>query len=388
MHPPLLLIELGAVVLGLGVVGTLARRVGISPVPFYLLGGVAFGRGGLLPLATSDEFISVGAEIGIVLLLLTLGLEYSAAELVGELRTHAPSGLVDLALNATPGALAALLLGWGPVAAVVLGGVTYISSSGIIAKVLSDLGRVGNRETSAVISVLILEDLAMAVYLPVLTALLAGLGLARGGVTVAIALALVATVLLIALRFGHRLSVLMFSLDNELLLLRVFGLALLIAGVAQQLQVSAAVGAFLVGLALSGEVAEGARALLLPLQDLFAAVFFVFFGLQIDPGSLRAVALPVVLLALITIATKIATGWYAAGRSGSSIMGRARAGVALVARGEFSIVIAGLATSAGLDPEFAPLAGAYVLVMAISGPLLARAVEPAVHLFRRVRVAR
>ena len=106
-----------------------------------------------------------------------LGLEYTAGDLVTNLKAHYPSGLVDCALNALPGAAAALLLGWGPVAAVVLAGVTWISSSGVIAKVLGDLGRVGNRETPVILSVLVLEDLAMAVYLPIVTALVAGAGL-------------------------------------------------------------------------------------------------------------------------------------------------------------------------------------------------------------------
>lgn len=376
MHPASLLIEIGAVVLGLGVAGTLAKRIGISPIPVYLLAGLAFGQGGLLPLATSEEFVATGAEIGVVLLLLTLGLEYTAEELLGGLHTHAASGLVDLVLNATPGAVAALLLGWGPVAAVVLGGVTYISSSGVIAKTLSDLGRTGNPETPTVLSLLVIEDLAMAVYLPILSAVLVGAGVVQGGLTIGIAVAVVVVVLFAALRYGHAISTAVFTSDDELLLLRVLGLAILVAGVAQQLKVSAAVGAFLVGLALSGEVAGNARVVLRPLRDLFAAVFFVFFGLQTDPGSIPAVAVPALLLGLVTAATKVAVGWYAARRTGLPSLAGLRAGGALVARGEFSVVIAGLAVATGLEPRLATLAGTYVLLMAVTGPLAARAAEP------------
>ena len=117
-----MLIELGAIILALGLLGRLAGRVGFSPIPLYLLAGLAFGQGGLLPLQASEEFVATGAEIGVILLLLMLGLEYTASDLVSNLKAHYPSGLVDCALNAVPGAVAALLLGWGPVAAVVLAG--------------------------------------------------------------------------------------------------------------------------------------------------------------------------------------------------------------------------------------------------------------------------
>jgi CPA2 family monovalent cation:H+ antiporter-2 len=373
-----LLLELGGVLLGLGISGQLARRLGLSSIPLYLLAGLAFGQGGLLPLVTTQDFIEVGAEIGVILLLLLLGLEYSAAELLASLRASAPAGLVDLALNLTPGLAAGLLLGWGPLAAITLGGITYISSSGVIAKLLGDLGRLANRETPVVLSILVIEDLAMAAYLPVVTVLLAGGGLAGSLLPVTLALAAVAAVLTAALRYGAALNRLVFSPSDEVLLLKILGITFLVAGVAHGLQVSAAVGAFLVGIALSGPAAAGARALLTPLRDLFAAVFFVFFGLQTDPQTIPSVALVAIGLALVTALTKLATGWWAARRAGIATLGRFRAGAALVPRGEFSIVIAGLAVTAGLDPALGPLAATYVLVLAGLGPILARIADPLV----------
>ncbi|MEV5983259.1 cation:proton antiporter [Streptomyces sp. NPDC052114] len=380
-----LLIELGAVILGLGLLGRLASRVGFPPIPLYLLAGLAFGTGGVVPMRASEEFIATGAEIGVILLLLLLGLEYSASDLVSSLKTQYPSGAVDFVLNALPGAVAALVLGWGPVAAVALAGVTWISSSGVIAKVLGDLGRLGNRETPVVLGVLVMEDLAMAVYLPILTALLAGVGLAGGSVTLLISLSTVGAVLFVALRHGHLISRAVSSSNAEMLLLVVLGLTLLVAGIAQELQVSAAVGAFLVGIALSGEVAEGASSLLTPLRDLFAAVFFVFFGLSTNPADIPPVLLPALALAVVTTLTKIATGWYAARRAGIRGAGRWRAGGTLVARGEFSIVIAGLAV--GTEPRIGPLATAYVLILVIFGPLTARWTEPLARRLRRAPAA-
>ncbi|GGV41781.1 potassium transporter [Streptomyces longisporoflavus] len=376
MHSAVFLIEFGAIILALGLLGRFAGRFRFSPIPLYLLAGLAFGEGGLLPLGASEEFVAIGAEIGVILLFLMLGLEYTASDLVSNLKTQYPAGLVDMGLNAVPGAIAALLMGWGPVAAVVLAGVTWISSSGVIAKVLNDLGRLGNRETPVILSILVLEDLAMAVYLPIITALLAGVGWAAGSLTLGIALGAAGLVLFLAVRYGRVISRFVSSDDPEKLLLVVLGLTILVAGIAQQLQVSAAVGAFLVGIALSGEVAEGAHSLLAPLRDLFAAVFFVFFGLHTDPASIPPVLLPALALAVVTACTKIATGYWAARRAKISVKGRWRAGGALVARGEFSIVIAGLAVTAGIEPSLGPLATAYVLILVIVGPLTARFAQP------------
>ncbi|TDD81874.1 cation:proton antiporter [Saccharopolyspora karakumensis] len=371
------LIELGAVFFGLGILGRLAWKIGISPIPLYLLGGVAFGTGGLIPLHGIQPFTHIASEIGVVLLLLLLGLEYSAGELVTGLRRSWVAGLIDIVLNAAPGAIVALMLGWGPVGALAMAGVTYISSSGIVAKVLGDLGRLGNRETPVILSILVFEDLAMAVYLPILTALLAGVSFVGGLTAVGISLLVITVVLLIALRFGKYVSAIVDSPDPEVFLLRLLGAALLVAGLASELQVSAAVGSFLLGIAISGSTAQNATRMLEPLRDLFAAVFFVVFGLNTDPVQIPPV-LPIALgLAALTCATKVLTGWIAARMQGVARMGRLRAGAALVARGEFSIVIAGLAVSSGaVDGELAALATAYVLLMAIIGPVAARVVEP------------
>ena len=374
------LAELGAVFFCLGLLVRLARRLGVSPVPLYLLGGLAFGSGGLDPLTKIIPFTHLASEIGVVLLLLLLGLEYSADELVTGLRRSWLGGLVDLALNAAPGALVGWLLGWGAVGSATMAGITYISSSGIVAKVLGDLGRLGNRETPVVLSVLVLEDLVMALYLPVLTALLAGVSFLGGLTAVAVALVVLTLVLVVALRFGRYVSALVDSPDPEVFLLRVLGAALLVAGIASQLQVSAAVGAFLLGIAISGSTAVNATRLLEPLRDLFAAVFFVVFGFNTDPAQMPAVLPSALLLAVVTSATKIGVGWFAAGRQGVGRMGRARAGAVLIARGEFSIVIAGLAEASGHVPAaLAALASSYVLLMAVIGPVSARAVEPVVR---------
>ena len=101
-----LLFQLGALLTTLAILGAVARLFALSPIPVYLMAGLSLGKGGIWPVAATGEFITTGAPIGIVLLLLTLGLEFSATEFASSLRHHLPSAGVDIILNATPGAIA------------------------------------------------------------------------------------------------------------------------------------------------------------------------------------------------------------------------------------------------------------------------------------------
>jgi CPA2 family monovalent cation:H+ antiporter-2 len=196
----------------------------------------------------------------------------------------------------------------------------------------------------------VLEDLAMAVYLPLMAVLLVGGSAQKVIFSVFIAILTVVVILLVALPFGGQISKFFLHESDEIILLTTFGAVLLVGGLAHRLQVSAAIGAFLVGIALSGSIAEKSRRLIAPLRDLFAATFFFFFGLQVDPITLPSVMLLAVALGLTSAFTKVVTGYRAARRGGVDRRGRIRAGMALVARGEFSIVIAGL--TAGIEPNW------------------------------------
>ena len=388
MEHPELLVELGAILVGLAILSRLATRIGMPTIPLYLTVGLAFGRGGIVPLVTARDFVQVGAEIGLILLLFMLGLEYTARELTTTLRSHAGVGVLDLLLNFTPGFLFGLLLGWGVVVALVLGGVTYVSSSGIIAKVLSDQGWTGNRETPVVLSTLVIEDLVMALYLPIIGVLLVGDGNLAALAPAALGVAGVAVVLAAATRLEVGISRLVFSRSDESLLLTILGVTILVAGAAELFGVSAAVAALVVGIVLSGPAAEAAHGLLSPMRDLFAAIFFAFVGLSVDPASIPPVLVPAAALAVITLATKLATGWIGAARSGVGPRGRARAGMLLSARGEFSIAIAGLAAAAGVAADFEALAISYVFILAIFGPILARLADPVGSALLRRQTAR
>ena len=365
-----LLLELGAILTVLTVLGTVARRFALSPIPLYLLAGLALGKGGIAPVPAANDFLEAGATIGVVLLLLTLGLEFSISEFASSLRRHLPSAWVDVFLNATPGAVAGWLLGLNGVGILALAGVTYISSSGVIARLLNDLGRLGNRETPAVLSILVLEDFAMAAYLPLLAVLAAGGSFLNALLGVGIAVTALAAAFVTSYRWGHHLGRLVAHPDDEQLMLRILGLTLIVAALAEFVHASAAVGAFLVGLTLTGETAHRARQVLTPLRDLFAAVFFLAIGLLVDPAELVPMLPAALVLALVTAGTKVWTGQFAARREGVGRPGQLRAGTALIARGEFSLVIIGLVgmSSAAVGAVATP----YVFILAILGPLLAR----------------
>jgi CPA2 family monovalent cation:H+ antiporter-2 len=365
-----LLLELGIVLTVLSILGTWARQWSLSPVPLYLIAGLFLGEGGVAPVPAAGEFLEIGASIGIVLLLLALGLEFSVTEFAVSLRRHVPSAGLDLLLNALPGAVAGVLLGLDGVGILALAGVTYISSSGIVARLLSDLRRLGNRETPAVLSVLVLEDFAMAAYLPVVVVLSAGgtWWQAVAGVLLAVGAVLVAFAA--SYRFGDHLQRVIPHRDPEQLMFRVLGLTLIVAALAELVYVSAAVGAFLVGLALSGDLADQARKVLTPLRDLFAATFFLAIGFAVGPAALLPVLPAAAVLSAVSIATKLTAGWYAASREGVGPRGRVRAGTALIAHGEFSIVIVGLVGAH--NDTLAPLVVAYVFILAVAGPLITR----------------
>jgi CPA2 family monovalent cation:H+ antiporter-2 len=371
-EPALLLIELGLIVVGLATLGRLAHRFGFSTIPLYLVAGLAFGTGGLAPVESSHEFVRVGGEIGVLLLLFMLGLETPADSLASRMRSTWPAGLADLLLNFIPGFAAALVMGWSVPTAALLGGVTWVSSSGVAAKILSESGRLKAPETPVVLAILVMEDLAMAVFLPLASWSMSG-GVAGGGLLGVVGtLVAVALALFLAFRSRGLAARLMSHRSDEVVMFTALGLMLLVAGLAQRFHVSAAVGAFVLGLSLSGPMARRAEGLLGPLRDLFAAMFFVFFGLQIDPSTLQPVLLPAAALCAVTTLTKLGTGWLGARAAGLDRAAGRRAGAALVARGEFSIALAGLGLASGARPELGTLAAAYVLLTAIVGPLLAR----------------
>jgi CPA2 family monovalent cation:H+ antiporter-2 len=367
----MLLIEIGLVLLVLGLAAFLAVKIKISVVPIFLIVGLALGKGGLLPLDISSEFLETGAHFGAILLLLMLGLEHSAKDLAGAFTERRFVGLIDILVNGIPGAVVALLLGWGPVGAVVLGGITYVSSSGIASQMMREAGWQRSEISRRVTGILVFEDLALAPYLPLVTTIVANLGAITGFVSVTSAVLITAVALLVALRGENAVSRLFNIQAPGGLLLTVFGGALFVAGVAEEVGFSSAVAAFLVGLVLTGEVASVVRLRLSPLRDLFSAIFFLFFGLSIDPAEILSVWPLALMLGLLGVAGKMYVGWLVAGDMSDRSAWR-RAGAFLIPRGEFSIVIAGLASVTSFGSQLQAITVTYVLITSIAASLALR----------------
>jgi CPA2 family monovalent cation:H+ antiporter-2 len=358
------LVEVGGVLVLLGIVAFLAARIGVSAVPMFLISGLALGEGGLIGFKVSQGFIESAANIGALLLLLLLGLEYSAREITSAVRSRKSVILIDL-LNAIPGALVGFLMGWGPVGIVAMAGITFISSSGVASQLIRDSGFQRSEVAKRTVSVLVVEDLAIAPYLPVVSALVLGASLLTGVISVAAALAITTIVLFIGVHNENAISRLLNAREPNALLLTVFGAALLAGGLATLIGFSGAVAAFLVG----GEGANSVRTRLAPLRDFFAAIFFLFFGLATNPADIPNVLPLALLLAIIGTLLKLFVGWWVA-RDMSDNMSWRRVGAFLVPRGEFSILIAGLLVSVSFAAELQALTITYVMLTSVIGSVL------------------
>jgi K+:H+ antiporter subunit KhtU len=216
----------------------------------------------------------------------------------------------------------------------------------------------------------VLEDFAMAAYLPLLAVLATGGTWLQALLGMVIAVTALSLAFAASYRWGHHVGRLVAHPDNEQVLLRILGLTLIVAALAELVHASAAVGAFLVGLTLTGESADRARRVLSPLRDLFAAIFFLAIGVSVDPADLVPMLPAALALAAVTAVTKILTGQFAARREGVGRPGQLRAGTALIARGEFSLVIIGLVGTSIEAVE--AVATPYVFILAIVGPVVAR----------------
>lgn len=335
----LALLELGLVFVGLGLLSWLAAKLHISSVPLFLLAGLSLGKGGIAPLALSEDFLNLGAEIGALLLLLVMGFEYSAQDLVGTLRSKWAIGLVDVVVNSVPAAILALVLGFGPLGAVAFAGIMFVSSSGIASQLIRESGWSKSNVAKRATSILVFEDIVLAPYLPILAA--AALGLSAIGGLISVGIALVVTIAVFFIGMGRELPgfrALAHSGPGPLLLLT-FGVALAISGGANLAGFSGVIAAFLFGLLLTGDVAETLRSRFAPLRDVFSAVFFLFFGLSIAAVDVLAV-LPIALVfAVFGVAGKFYVGWLM-GRDLSDPFAWRRIGAFLSSRGEFSMIIA------------------------------------------------
>ncbi|WP_435067530.1 cation:proton antiporter [Haloplanus sp. C73] len=373
------LLEVGIALVSLAIIGAAARRIGQSVIPAYIIAGILIGpyvptRIGRfsLQLVTNGEFLTVIAELGIVLLLFFLGLEFSIGTLIRNRVRLTKVGGIDLVVNAVVGVGISLLFGYGPMTTLLLTGIVYISSSAIITKTLTEAGWLANPESEVILGTLVVEDLVIAVYLAVISALLGGGGsLESIAMTVAQSFAFLGA-LAVAAHYGTVHVERIFSVEsNELFVLRIAGVTVLIGGAALAIGASEAVAAFFVGTAFHGtNLVHRIEEQLSPLRDVFAGLFFLSIGVSTD---LRVVAGVGALIAVAVVATtlsKLVSGVASGSVYDLSRKRSLRVGLGLIPRGEFSLIVAALAATSTI-PEVQSVVPAftvgYVLAMSLLG---------------------
>ncbi|WP_425498754.1 cation:proton antiporter [Haloplanus salilacus] len=377
------LFEVGVLFAAVALVGGIASRLRQSVIPFYIATGILLGPyvvGRLTPYALeATEFVELGAELGIVFLLFFLGLEFNLNRLLANRSRIGKAGTVDLVVNFGGGLVLGFVLFRAFLPAFLVAGIVYISSSAIITKSLIDLGWIANDEAEPMLGTLVYEDLVIAVYLVVASALLLGggdIGAAAQSIGVALGVILV---LLAVVWFGTPFFQRVLDADShEFIVLRAVGITVLAAGAALALGVSEAVAAFFIGMAFSStEHVEQLERLLEPIRDLFAAVFFVWIGLVTDPLVFAGVLTLILVAVVVTVPTKLVSGYLGGRMYDLDIRQSTRVGLGMTTRGEFSLIIATLALSGSgttltetVAQTIYAFAVGYVLVMSIVGTML------------------
>jgi CPA2 family monovalent cation:H+ antiporter-2 len=360
----------------LGALGLAASRLGLSAIPAYLLAGLLLGPNEphALSLVHPSEVTHLLAEIGLIFLLFFLGLEFTIGRLARTRRHAVVGGAIDLVANAVLGLAVGVAAFGVSFSALILAAAIYVSSSAITVKGLIDFRRLADDETDLVLAVLVAEDVVIALVL----------GFASGGggalgstlLIVAKAVGFIAISLAASKWAARPLDRLLDWLPREFFLLAVFAFLVGMAALAAELGLSEAIGALMAGVILSEtSVREEIEERFFSFRDVFAALFFFVFGLSIDVSALGDVGWMLAAAVVATLFGKIGGGYLAGVTGGLTQRQSFNAGVALVAHGEFTIILAQLASAndalSGPDrTRIVAFAGLYVLVTATIGVVL------------------
>ena len=379
-----IVLEVGLALALIALAALISARLRFSVVPFLILAGMAVGphapKIGPLDFRFIDSapLIEFMGRVGVLFLLFYLGLEFSVSRLIKSGKSIVVGGSIYIGINFLLGLGYAALMGWPFKEVLVAAGITTISSSAIVAKVLFDLRRTANPETEMILGIIMFEDVFLAVYLSLVSGMVLSGATSIGGVLGSAGAALAFILGFIGLgRLAVPLLNRVFRISsNEVFLLVLFACLFLVAGLGETIHVAEAIGALLLGLVLA-ETEHGERIehLIVPFRDFFGALFFFGFGLTIDPFALGGAVWPVLGAVLVSLAGNIAAG-ILAGKTARLGMGPSlNVGLTIVSRGEFSIIMANLARTGGLLPVLQPFAALYVLITAVLGPLLTKESE-------------
>jgi CPA2 family monovalent cation:H+ antiporter-2 len=368
--------QLAVTVAVLAALGLAAGRFGLSAIPAYLLAGLLLGPNEPRELSFIEpsEVTTFVAELGIIFLLFFLGIEFTLDRLLRSGRHLGLGGSIDLVVNAAIGLLVGIVAFGVSFAAILLAAGIYVSSSAVAVKGLIDFRRLADEETDVVLAILVFEDIAIAGVLGLSST--SGTDVSPTLWAVAKALAFI-TVALVVSRFGAPLiDRTLDRLPGESFLLFTFAFVFGVAALADGLGLSAAIGALMAGVVLADtSVREEIEERFLSFRDVFAALFFFVFGLSIDVGALGDIGWLVGLAVVFSVAGKLASGFGAGRVGGLTARQSLNVGAALVAHGEFTIIIAELASrneaiSGSDQADLVAFAGLYVLATATIGVVL------------------
>jgi K+:H+ antiporter subunit KhtU len=284
------LVALGAALLAAGILARIGRRLELPTIPLFMLAGIIFGPNTPgLSIVSDPAELDLLATVGLVLLLFYLGLEFSLGNLIEGGTRLLTMGVLYVALNLGLGLAFGFALGWGAQEALVIAGVMGISSSAIATKLLVELRRLANPETRLILGIIVVEDIILAVYLALLQPILGETeGVGDALVSIGRAFAFLIVLGVVARKGAGLVGRLIGSDDDELLTICFVGLAVLVAGIAEELGVTEAIGAFMVGLILAeSPMRDRIERLSLPLRDTFAAVSSSFSGSPSTRGTSR-----------------------------------------------------------------------------------------------------
>ena len=388
------LTELAVTLALLGGLGLVANWIGLSAIPAYLAAGLLLGPNEpkVLSLVRPSDVTDFVAEIGLIFLLFFLGLEFSVGRLLRSGRHLGLGGVVDLVANAGLGIVIGLAAFGPSLAAFLLASAVYVSSSAITVKGLIDFRRLADDEVDLILAILLFEDLVLAFVLGFASS--GGGSLADTLDLLVKAVAFVAGSLLASRLLASAIDRLLDWLPREIFLLATVAFVVGMAAAADALGLSEAIGALMAGIVLAGTtVREEIEERFFSFRDVFAALFFFVFGLSIDVGSAGRVGWLLAGATLATLVGKIGTGYVAGKLGGFTPRQSFNAGVALIAHGEFTIVLAQLASentqlSGSQRADLVAFAGLYVLVSATIGiALMKESKALGRRLFPRPRLA-
>lgn len=368
------LIVLGLAFLLSGLLARAGARVGLPTIPLFVAAGILVSPNtpGIVLFERPEE-LELLAAFGLIFLLFYLGVEFSVDDLTSGGRRLLASAGIYLGLNVGGGLLFGLALGWGTSEALIVAGATGISSSAIVTKLLVELHRLANPETRLILGIIVIEDLFLALYLAALAPVLGEAdSAADGALLFARALVFLLVLAAVARWGGPLVGKVVSAKSDELLVVLFVGFAFLVAGLAYELGVSDAIGAFMAGLVLAGTAAAARiERLVRPLRDAFAALFFFAFGLSIDPGAIGTVIVPALAAIVLTLVLTMTAAIAAARINDLDRQAALNIAFSVAARGEFALILVTLAAGANLDDRLAPFVAIHVLVLALVSPILA-----------------